>query len=77
MYQDKPLIHHLSQAQNYSGKLCGTSLHAGMIGKYIIEELADIPVEVEQASEFRYRHKSIPQNTVIIGIFKVEKQQTP
>lgn len=67
-YQEKPLIHHLSQAQKIILVACGTSLHAGMIGKYIMEELADIPVEVEQASEFRYRHKSIPPNTVIIGI---------
>ena len=40
---------------------CGTSLHAAMIGKYIIEELAEISVEYEQASEFRYR-KFIKQN---------------
>ena len=49
MHQDKPLIHHLSQAQKIILVACGTSLHAGIVGKYIMEELADIPVEVEQA----------------------------
>ena len=34
---------------------CGTACHAGMIGKYLIEHLAKVPVEVEYASEFRYR----------------------
>ena len=34
---------------------CGTSWHAGLVGKYLIEELAAIPVEVEYASEYRYR----------------------
>ena len=47
---------------------CGTSWHAGLIGKYLIEEYAGIPVHVEYASEFRYRKPIIDPNTVVIGI---------
>jgi glucosamine--fructose-6-phosphate aminotransferase (isomerizing) len=38
---------------------CGTSYYAGMVGEYMIEDLAGIPVEVEYASEFRYRNRSL------------------
>lgn len=45
---------------------CGTSWHAGLVGEYMLEEYAGIPVEVEYASEFRYRHPIIrPEDTVI------------
>jgi glucosamine--fructose-6-phosphate aminotransferase (isomerizing) len=37
---------------------CGTSWHAGLVGEYLFEDLARIPVEVEYASEFRYRNPS-------------------
>lgn len=47
---------------------CGTSWHAGLIGKYLIEEYARIPVHVEYASEFRYRKPIIDSKTVVIGI---------
>ena len=47
---------------------CGTSWHAGLIGKYLIEEYAGIPVHVEYASEFRYRKPIVDSNTVVIGI---------
>ena len=47
---------------------CGTALHAGMVGKYIIEKLAGIPVEVDFASEFRYRNPIIRPNTVVFCI---------
>lgn len=47
---------------------CGTSWHAGLIGKYLIEEFARIPVEVEYSSEFRYRKPVIYPNDVIIAI---------
>ena len=47
---------------------CGTSYYAGMVGEYLIEELAGIPVEVEYASEFRYRNPIIGPNTVVIAI---------
>lgn len=47
---------------------CGTSWHAALIGKYMLEDVARIPVEVEYASEFRYRSPIIDKNTVIIAI---------
>ncbi|MCZ2344153.1 MAG: glutamine--fructose-6-phosphate transaminase (isomerizing) [Bacteroidales bacterium] len=47
---------------------CGTSYHAGLVGEYLFEELARLPVEVEYASEFRYRNPPIERNTVILGI---------
>jgi glutamine---fructose-6-phosphate transaminase (isomerizing) len=47
---------------------CGTSWHAAMIAEYIIEEYCRIPVEVEYASEFRYRNPVINKNDVIIAI---------
>lgn len=47
---------------------CGTAYHAGMVGKYIIEELARIPVEVEIASEFRYRKPIIEPGQLVIII---------
>ena len=47
---------------------CGTSWHSGLIGEYIIEDLARIPVEVEYASEFRYRNPIINSNDVVIAI---------
>src|SRR5437016_5828382 len=46
----------------------GTSYYAALLGKYIIEDLARIPVEVEPASEFRYRQPIIDQDTLVIGI---------
>ena len=47
---------------------CGTSWHAGLIAEYVIEELCRIPVEVEYASEFRYRNPIINKGDVIIAI---------
>ncbi len=47
---------------------CGTSWHAGLVGEYLFEELARIPVEVEYASEFRYRNPVIRENDVVIAI---------
>ena len=47
---------------------CGTSWHAGLIGEYMIEELARIPAEVEYASEFRYRNPIVDDRTLVIGI---------
>jgi glucosamine--fructose-6-phosphate aminotransferase (isomerizing) len=47
---------------------CGTSWHAGMVGEYLFEDLARIPVEVEYASEFRYRNPVIYENDVVIAI---------
>jgi len=47
---------------------CGTSWHAGLIGEYLFEDLARIPVEVEYASEFRYRNPIIRETDVILAI---------
>ena len=47
---------------------CGTSWHAGLIGKHLIENYARVPVHVEYASEFRYRNAIIDPNTVLIAI---------
>ena len=47
---------------------CGTSWHSGLIGEYLIEELARIPVEVEYASEFRYRNPVLTERDVVIAI---------
>lgn len=47
---------------------CGTSWHAGLVGEYLFEDLARIPVEVEYASEFRYRNPVITENDVVIAI---------
>ncbi|HRV55518.1 MAG TPA: glutamine--fructose-6-phosphate transaminase (isomerizing), partial [Mangrovimonas sp.] len=47
---------------------CGTSWHAGLVAEYIFEDLARIPVEVEYASEFRYRNPVITENDVVIAI---------
>lgn len=47
---------------------CGTSWHAGLVGEYLIEEFSRIPVEVEYASEFRYRNPIINERDVVIAI---------
>ena len=47
---------------------CGTSWHAGLVGEYLFEDLARIPVEVEYASEFRYRNPIIGEKDVVIAI---------
>jgi glutamine---fructose-6-phosphate transaminase (isomerizing) len=47
---------------------CGTSLHAGLIGKFMFEQLAQIPVEVDYASEFRYREPRLSPNEMVVAI---------
>lgn len=47
---------------------CGTSYYAGLIGEYLIEELANIPVEVQLASEFKYRVQPFPPSTAVLAI---------
>ena len=47
---------------------CGTSWHAGLVGEYLLEELAHIPTEVEYASEFRYRNPPLEHNTLVLAI---------
>ena len=58
----------LLQAKRFIIVACGTSWHAGLIGKQMIEQLCRIPVEVEYASEFRYRHPVITNEDVVIAI---------
>ena len=47
---------------------CGTSWHAGLVGEYLIEDIARIPVEVEYASEFRYRHPVMYEDDIVLTI---------
>ena len=65
----------LKELENLSGNFerililaCGTAYHAGLIGKYALEEWAKIPVEVELASEFRYRNPVISERTLVVTI---------
>lgn len=57
-----------TQAERIIIIACGTSWHAGLIGEYLIEEFARIPVEVEYASEFRYRNPIISKKDIVIAI---------
>ena len=47
---------------------CGSAYHVGMVGKYVLESMADIPVEVDLASEFRYRDPKLVANSLVIVI---------
>ncbi|MCV6630980.1 MAG: glutamine--fructose-6-phosphate transaminase (isomerizing) [Flavobacteriaceae bacterium] len=57
-----------TQAERIIVVACGTSWHAGLVGEYIFEDLARVPVEVEYASEFRYRNPIINEKDVVIAI---------
>ncbi len=61
-------IEKLSNAQKITIVGCGTSWHAGLVAEYIFEEIARIPVEVEYASEFRYRNPIISDKDIVIAI---------
>lgn len=61
-------INRIDKAQRFLITACGTSWHSGLIGEYLIEDLARIPVEVEYASEFRYRNPIINESDVILAI---------
>ncbi len=58
----------IENANRFYLTACGTSWHAGLIGKYILEEFANIPVHIEYASEFRYRKTILDSKTVVIAI---------
>jgi glutamine---fructose-6-phosphate transaminase (isomerizing) len=60
--------HALAQARRVLLVACGTSWHAALLGKYMIEEMARIPVEVDYGSEFRYRQPVLDQHTLFVGI---------
>ncbi len=58
----------LSQANHLVVIGCGTSLNAGLVGKYFIESLAKVPVSVESAGEYRYREPIIDEHTLVVAI---------
>ncbi len=58
----------LRQVERIILTACGTSYHAALVGEYLLEEFARIPVEVEYASEFRYRNPPIDRNTIVIAL---------
>ena len=62
------VLESISQSEKIIIVACGTSWHAGLVGEYIIEEFARIPVEVEYASEFRYRNPIIKKGDIVIAI---------
>lgn len=61
-------LNRILQANRFVITACGTSYHAGLLGEYLIEDLSRIPVEVEFASEFRYRNPIIFNDDVILAI---------
>lgn len=63
-----PHLDRLTEASRIIIIACGTSWHAGLVAEYVIEELCRIPVEVEYASEFRYRNPVVREGDVIIAI---------
>ncbi|MCS7072913.1 MAG: glutamine--fructose-6-phosphate transaminase (isomerizing) [Bacteroidia bacterium] len=63
-----PYMNRICAAKRFIILGCGTSWHAGLVGEYILEELTRIPVEVEYASEFRYRNPIISKEDVVIAI---------
>ncbi|MGH2270375.1 glutamine--fructose-6-phosphate transaminase (isomerizing) [Anaerohalosphaeraceae bacterium U12dextr] len=58
----------LTRAKRFIVTACGTAWHAGIVGEFLLEQLARIPVEVEYASEFRYRNPILEEGTVVIAI---------
>ncbi|MGI9221253.1 MAG: glutamine--fructose-6-phosphate transaminase (isomerizing) [Woeseiaceae bacterium] len=58
----------LNQVENIHIVACGTSYHAGCVGKYWIEEIAGVPTQVEIASEYRYRKVVVPENTLFVTL---------
>lgn len=64
----EPVIDDILDAKRLIITACGTSWHAGLVGEYMLEQYAEIPVEVEYASEFRYRNPVITKNDVVIAI---------
>ncbi|MBY0228148.1 MAG: glutamine--fructose-6-phosphate transaminase (isomerizing), partial [Gemmataceae bacterium] len=58
----------LREAERIILTACGTSWHAALVGEYLIEEFARLPVEVEYASEFRYRNPPIDKGTIVIAL---------
>ncbi len=63
-----PVFDNLRNVDRFILTACGTSWHAALVGEYLIENLCGIPVEVEYASEFRYRNPIIRKNDIVIAI---------
>lgn len=63
-----PVLDQLRNADRIIITGCGTSWHAGLVGEYMIENLCEIPVEVEYASEFRYRNPILRKNDIVMAI---------
>ena len=58
----------LNKVENIHIVACGTSYHAGCVGKYWLEAIAGVPTQVEIASEYRYRHIVVPKNTLFVTL---------
>jgi len=67
-YKNEKLFEFLEKVNRIYIIACGTSYHAGLVGKFWIENFAKIPVEVDYASEYRYREKILDDKTLILGI---------
>lgn len=65
---DKALLPLLKDVNNITVIACGTAYHAGLVGKYLIEELARIPVSIDVASEYRYKKPIVSNKTLAIAI---------
>ena len=63
-----PIVDHLVDVERITIVACGTSWHAGLVGKFLIESRAGIPVEVDYASEFRYRDPVLADKHLLIAI---------
>ncbi len=63
-----PVWEHLKDCRHLVIVACGTSYHAGCVGRYVFERLTEVDVQVEIASEFRYRKLNFPPNTFIIAM---------
>ncbi|MCB9045511.1 MAG: glutamine--fructose-6-phosphate transaminase (isomerizing) [Chitinophagales bacterium] len=61
-------VNRIDNAERILITACGTSWHSGLIGEYLIEDLARVPVEVEYASEFRYRNPIINESDIVMAI---------
>ncbi|HEX9699852.1 MAG TPA: glutamine--fructose-6-phosphate transaminase (isomerizing) [Acidobacteriota bacterium] len=66
--EEADILAHCDAVDRVNIVACGTSLHAGLIGKFLIERFARLPVEVDYASEFRYREPVIDDGALVIGI---------
>src|SRR5581483_6330281 len=61
-------VQQLRRAERIVMTACGTSYHAALVGEYLFEEFARMPVEVEYASELRYRNPPIDRNTIVLAL---------